>query len=234
MGWLDSVGNWLTGGNATANLNPQGANYGTTNSYLKNALGNVNQSPLNFGQANAVNQQQSNLAQQLQGVSTGAQKGAGEMAVDRQVGQQSAAQQALARMAHGSNAALAARQAARTTGDIGAQGAGMAAQSALTDQANARNQLAGVLGQQQQGAYQQQGLNLNQYQAQNQAAQGYLQQLMGQDQNQYNNQLAKNQLNMQDQGHLGQLINAAGQVGMTYATGGFGGGALLGAAPGGK
>lgn len=228
MGFWDSVGNWFVGGNATKDLNPQGANYGTTNSYLKNALGTVNQPALNFGQANAINNQQGQLADQLQQVSTGQAKGAGELAVDRQVGQASAAQQALARMSRGSNAALAARQAARTTADIGAQGAGQAAQSALSDQVNARNQLAGVLGQQQQGAYQQQGLNLNQYQAQNQAAQGYLSQLMGQDQSQFNNQLQKNQLGMQDQGHLAQLIGAAGQVGMTAATGGFGGDGLLG------
>lgn len=91
--------------------------------------------------------QQMALAQQLGQVATGQQQGAGEMAVQRQIQQGLAGQQALARSARGGNAALAMRGAAANSAGIGLAGAGEAQGAALQDQAAARAQLAGVLGQ---------------------------------------------------------------------------------------
>ena len=91
--------------------------------------------------------QQLALAQQLGRVSTGQQQGAGEMAVQRQIQQGLAGQQAMARSARGGNAALAMRGAAANSAGIGLAGAGEAQGAALQDQAAARAQLAGVLGQ---------------------------------------------------------------------------------------
>ncbi len=87
------------------------------------------------------------LANRLQGVASGQQAGAGELAVNRQIGQALAAQQAQARGARGAGAGMAALSAARNSGDIGLAGAGQAAQAQMSDQANANAQLAGVLGQ---------------------------------------------------------------------------------------
>ena len=84
------------------------------------------------------------LAGQLNAVATGQQAGAGELAVNRQAHQAAANQFAAQNMARGSNAATAARAAAGQLGNIGTNASGMAAQSALSDQAAARGQLAGV------------------------------------------------------------------------------------------
>lgn len=209
-GFSDSLANWLAGGDATNSINPK-LNHGDyLAQQLQSQYATAGQNPLNFGRANAIDQQQSGLAQQLQGVSTGQQAGAGELAVNRQMGQATAAQQAQARMARGSNSALAARTAARNTADLGVAGAGQAQMAALNDQTAARGQLAGVLGQQQQGAYQQQGLTQQQYVAQNQAQLGYLGQLLGLDQAQMQAMLAKANMGLQDQGHGAALMQQAG------------------------
>lgn len=89
--------------------------------------------------------QMQTLADQLASVSSGQSKGAGELAVGRQAQQAAAQQFAAARMARGANAGIMARAASRQLGDIGTNAAGMASQSALQDQANARGQLGGVL-----------------------------------------------------------------------------------------
>lgn len=80
---------------------------------------------------------------QLQGVASGQQKGAGELAVERQMGNALAAQQAQARMARGGNAALAYRRAADQSAALGSTAAGLGQQAAMTDQMNAH----GLLGQ---------------------------------------------------------------------------------------
>jgi hypothetical protein len=87
---------------------------------------------------------QMDLAARLQGVASGQQKGAGEIAVNRQVQQGLAAQMAQAASQRGGNAALAARGAARNAGAISTTGAGQAQQAALGDQAAANQALAGV------------------------------------------------------------------------------------------
>lgn len=81
---------------------------------------------------------------QLQGIASGQQQGAGELAAQRQVANAQAAQQAMARMARGGNAALAYRNAANQSAALGSTGAGMGQQAAMQDQQLAHNQLAQV------------------------------------------------------------------------------------------
>jgi len=81
---------------------------------------------------------------QLQGIASGQQQGAGELAVQRQMGNALAAQQAQARMARGGNAALAYRNAANQSAALGSTAAGMGQQAAMTDQMNAHGALAGI------------------------------------------------------------------------------------------
>lgn len=101
---------------------------------------------INQGPQGEVRGREMALADQLTGVSTGQQMGAGELAVRRQMAQALAGTQAAQRMARGSNAAIGARAAARAAGDMGVNAAGMSAQQALADQAAARGQLGGLLG----------------------------------------------------------------------------------------
>ena len=107
----------------------------------------MTQTRLDNTQQNQFRAREMALADQLTRVLGGQQKGAGEMAVNRQTG--NAMNQALgaATMARGNNSASAARSAARATGTIGLGGAGMAREAALADQQSAGQQLAGVLGQ---------------------------------------------------------------------------------------
>jgi hypothetical protein len=81
---------------------------------------------------------------QLQGIASGQQQGAGELAAQRQIQNAMAAQQAQARMARGGNAALAARNAANQTAALGLSGVGMGQQAAMQDQQAAQGQLANV------------------------------------------------------------------------------------------
>lgn len=81
--------------------------------------------------------------QQLQGIASGQQMGAGELAAQRQYANAMAAQQAQARMARGANAALAYRNAANQSAALGSTAAGMGQQAALQDQMNAQ----GLMGQ---------------------------------------------------------------------------------------
>lgn len=87
------------------------------------------------------------LANQLAGVAGGQQKGAGELAVGRQVNSALGQAYGAATMARGNSAAGGARASARAAGSIGLGGAGMAKEAALSDQNAARAQLAAVLGQ---------------------------------------------------------------------------------------
>lgn len=92
---------------------------------------------------------QSQLQQvgQLQQIASGQQQGAGELAVQRQMQQALAAQQAQARMARGGNAALAYRNAANQSAALGSTAAGLGQQAALQDQSAAQAALTGALGQ---------------------------------------------------------------------------------------
>lgn len=225
--------NWLVGGDATNEFKQQAApkysNYGA--GVLQQALGNgVGNQQIDYGQSQQARGQMQGLAGQLQGVAGGQAKGAGELAVDRQMNQAAAAQQAMARISRGSNAALAARQAARNTADMGVAAAGQGQIAALQDQAAARGQLQQLLG-----GMRGQDLQTNQIQQQQQAQNAqqqlsYLAQLMGIDQQRLQYALAQNQIAGADTGHLGSLLQAAGTIGGAVAGGP--GGAAAGAQAG--
>lgn len=114
----------------------------------RTVVGNVataDAAQIDQAQQNQWRQRQLALADQMQRVASGQQQGAGELAAQRAAQQALASQQAMARMGRGSNAALAARGAARNAQDIGGQMAGQAQQAALQDQSNARAQLGGLM-----------------------------------------------------------------------------------------
>lgn len=90
-------------------------------------------------------------AQRLGAIASGQQQGAGELAVQRQLAQAAAAQQAQARMQRGLSGASAARGAARNLSQLGVTGAGQAQMAALQDQ-QAANQQLGSLYDQTRGA----------------------------------------------------------------------------------
>lgn len=87
------------------------------------------------------------LADQLAGVASGQQRGAGELAARRAGREALNATLGTATMARGANAAVAGRAAARGAAQVGLNTAGAAGAAAVGDQAQARAQLAGVLGQ---------------------------------------------------------------------------------------
>lgn len=230
------LNNFLFGGDATKSfdqqIKPKYAGYVGTALNTELEGGGVNKQ-LDYTQANAARAQMQGLAGQLQGVAGGQSAGAGELAVNRQMHSAAAAQQAMARMARGANSVLAARSAARNTMDLGVAGAGQAAQAQMQDQAAARGQLQGLLGGMRGGDLQTQQLEQGQQGQNAQIIQSYLAQLMGLDQARMQRGLAHQQVAAQDTGHGAQLLQAAGQAGMMAATGGFGGGPILGGAGGG-
>jgi hypothetical protein len=100
--------------------------------------------PAQQAQFRAMQMQQAN---RLGMIASGQAKGAGEMAVDRQLGQAAAQQQAMARMSRGMSGASAARGAARNVAGLGVTGAGQAQQAAFGDQMGANQMLGSVLSQ---------------------------------------------------------------------------------------
>lgn len=98
------------------------------------------------GQTNQSRAGMYGVANSLGAIASGQQAGAGELAVNRQVSAATAAQAAAARMARGANAALAYRNSARNTADIGMAGAGQAAQAQAADQQAALGQQAQIYG----------------------------------------------------------------------------------------
>lgn len=104
-------------------------------------------SRINMGPQDELRARELALADRLNAVATGTQMGAGEMAARREGNRAIAQQQAIARSQRGGGAALAARSAARATGDIGLNTAGQAAQARTQDQQLANQTLSGLLGQ---------------------------------------------------------------------------------------
>jgi len=100
---------------------------------------------------------------QLQGIASGGQQGAGELAVQRQMANANAAQQSIARMARGGNAALAYRNAANNTAANGLSAAGLGQQAALQDQMNAQGLLSQVGAAGRQGDFAINQLNSSNY-----------------------------------------------------------------------
>lgn len=154
---------------------------------------------------------------QLQGIASGQQQGAGELAAQRQYQNALAAQQAQARLARGGNAALAYRNAANQSAALGSSAAGAGQQAALTDQLNAQG-LLGQLG----SAGRQADINVagqnaaNQLGVQQLNSQNYLSllnQLSGMNAAQLAGQNAANAANAQQSGALlGGLLNVGGQI----------------------
>ena len=87
------------------------------------------------------------LFDQMSGIASGTQMGAGEMAAQRGTNRAIAQQQAMAAMARGGNAGIAQRAAARGAADIGVMGAGQMAQARSADQQAAMAMLGQGLGQ---------------------------------------------------------------------------------------
>lgn len=102
---------------------------------------------INTGPQDQFRMREMLLADQAARVASGQDKGAGELAVRRQMQQAAAQQQSNAASQRGGAAGMAGRAAARGLGANSVNAAGMAGQAALQDQGAARNLLAGVLGQ---------------------------------------------------------------------------------------
>ena len=186
------------------------------------------------------------VAGRLGGIASGQQRGAGEIAANAQLGRATAAQTAAARMAHGANAALAYRNAARNTADIGLSGAGMAAQARLQDQGQANAQLGQIYGSlygqdanvASQNAQLAQAAQLaNQQAAQQTQAQRIqaLGSMLGWDQATINAQIAQTNAAIQQQhennnqpNFLANLFQGVGQLGQLKGMFGGGGGDMSG------
>jgi hypothetical protein len=242
----DATKNFLFGGDATKNLDAQPKQYDYATDQLRQFQGRAAPTiagaqldPTQYGQSRAG---MFDTAGRLTGIARGTAPGAGEIAVNRQVGQATAAQTAAARSAHGANSALAYRNAMRNTADIGLAGAGQAAQAQFADQQAANAQLAqlyaqaygldtSVAGQNAQlsqgAALANQNAQLTQQAQQIQA----LGQMLGWDQARINAELAKAGLAQQDKGIMPGLLSGAGQAAAAYATGGAS--MAMGGAPGG-
>jgi hypothetical protein len=214
------VKNFLVGGNATKDMQTQPQTADFQRGYLMDMLGR-SAPTMDAGQSNQTRGQQNQLASMLTGIAQGNRAGAGEMAVNRQVGQAQAAQTAGASMARGANAALANRQAARMSADIGVNGAGQAAIAQTNDQTNAVGQLGGLLsGMRQQDIGVAQGNQQAQMQQQNLQISA-LAQMLGVDEAALRQDLAKRGLQMQDKGILPGLLQTGGQIGAAAAGGGI-------------
>lgn len=247
MAWYNSwsdlkqgAGDLLLGGGATRNVDTKMRGYDQATGHLgwigENA--GLRQAPqaqgsqLAGGPQNQARQGMMDMTNRLGAIASGQQAGAGELAVNRQVGQANAAQQSAARAARGANAALAARNAARNSADIGLAGAGQAAGAQMQDQQAANAQLGQTFGQIRQGDIdfagqnaqlgQQASLenarlqlaNRQQNDAQQIAAYG---QMMGWDQARINAELQRAAIAAQDKGILGGLIQAGAQAGASAA-----------------
>lgn len=154
---------------------------------------------------------------QLQGIASGQQQGAGEIAVQRQVADALARQQAFARMQHGGQAGLGYRAAARNAGTIGIQGAGQAQQAALGDQMAAQGLLGQVTGQARGQDIGVAGQNATLQSQQNALAQQYLQSLMQQDLGAYQGTIQQRIAEMNKQSPAGAFLAAGGQIGAGLA-----------------
>lgn len=165
MGFWGGVKNFFLGGDATKGIDDKLGHYDQATNQLgqiaQNAGGRVAPqaavtqagysqlgapAQLATGQIDQSRGGMLGVANRLGAIAGGQQAGAGEIAVNRQLGQAQAAQHAMASMARGPASALAFRNAARNTADIGLAGAGQAAQAQMQDQQAANAQLGQVYG----------------------------------------------------------------------------------------
>lgn len=158
-------------------------------------------------------QGQMDQVNRLQGIASGQQQGAGELAVQRQMDNALAAQQAMARMRGAGG--YGARDAARQSAALGISATGLGQQAALQDQQSANALLSQALGQGrgqdlglagQNASLQQQQMSLN-----DQKYLGLLSQLTGLDIASLQARLQAQQIANQP-GIEGPLIGAAGQI----------------------
>lgn len=199
--------------------------------YATNALGKFAQqdapqvqgSQLNTANINQSRAGLNNTANNLSAIASGQQQGAGQIAVNRQVGQAQAQQAAQAQSARGGNSALAMRNAARNQADLGLAGAGQAAQAQQTDQLTANQQLAGIYGgmygqdasvaaQNAQLAQQAQLANQQSTLQQRNLALGAYNQQLGWDQAQTNADIARVQAQQNAKGGFGDFAGAIGGI----------------------
>lgn len=214
-----NLNNWLFGGNATKGMASGPATGAYQTDYLKNMLGR--QTPMqNTGQSDQVRMQQDELAKRLGLVARGETPGAGEMAVNRQVGQATAAQTAQSLMARGAGAGMANRTAARNIADIGVSGAGQAAIAQMGDQASANAQLGQILGTTRAQDIGVAGANQAAEQDQQRMQLAALGQMLNVDVATLQQDLAKRGIDINDKGVLPGLLKTVGEGVLTYYTGG--------------
>ncbi len=158
--YVPGKSNWATGGDATKAMptGPTQYNWAQDNLASINDTAQGRQAPqaqaarlgqavqLDGGPQDQSRQGMMDTTGRLGAIASGQQAGAGELAVNRQVGQANAAQVSAARMARGANAALAQRNMARGIADTGFAGAGQAAQAQMQDQQGANQQLGQLYG----------------------------------------------------------------------------------------
>jgi hypothetical protein len=203
---------WLMGGDATKGMatQPQTGDY--QRNYLQNDFMNRTAPQMNAGQSDQTRGQQNQLASMLFATANGNTPGAGEMAVNRQVGAGMAQNTSASQMARGAGAALAMRNAARANSDLATNGAGQAAIAQINDRTAAQNQLAGLLDTtraQDIGVAQgNQQANMQQQQLQLSA----LAQMLGVDEAALQQDLAKRGINLQDKGMLPSLLQMGGHA----------------------
>lgn len=216
---LGKAKDWFFGGAAGNNIPTKTQTGDYQRGYLQNDFMNRAAPTMNTGQSDQARGQQSQLASMLFQQATGQQQGAGELAVQRQANNAMAQQTSAAQMARGANAALAARNAARTKADIGVNAAGQAGIAQLQDQQSAQNQLSGLLGNMRGQDIQTAGANQQAQLAQQQLQLGGLAQMLGVDQAELEAAIAKANANSADKGMFGNLLQIGGQIGAAYAGG---------------
>jgi hypothetical protein len=210
MSWWGAAKDWMFGGAAGNNIPTKTQTGDYQRGYLQNDFMNRQAPMMDTGQ---------NLATMLGRVADGSQQGAGELAVQRQIGNAQAQQTSTGQMARGANAAMAGRNAARMNSSIGVNGAGQAGIAQLNDVTNAQGQLAGVLGNMRAGDIQTAGANQQSQLAQQQLQLGALAQMLGVDTAELEAAIAKANANNADKGMFGQLLQVGGQVGAAAVQG---------------
>ncbi|MGL4527299.1 MAG: tail fiber domain-containing protein [Aestuariivirga sp.] len=221
---LPGVKDRIFGGDATKGISTKPQNYDEVNAQLgqiaREAGGRV-APQLSAGPQEQARQGLMDLTGRLGAVASGQQAGAGELAVNRQIGQANAAQMSAARAARGANSALASRNAARNQADIGLAGAGQAAAAQLQDQQSANAQLGQTFGQIRQGdidiAVENMRAKLAQAGMNDQQQIAAIGQQLGWDQARINAELQRAAIAAGDKGMLPGLLQAGAQAGATFA-----------------
>ncbi len=209
--WNPGESEWLFGGGASKDMMLKPPSADMQRPYLGSMLDR--QAPMmDQTQQLQARQQQQGLAGMLQRQASGQQAGAGELAVNRQVGQAQAAQASQSMMARGANAGMANRQAARSTADIGVAGAGQAAQAQMQDQTNAMGQLGGVLQGMRGADVQVAGANQASQMQQQQVQLAALAQMLGIDQAEMQARIEKAKVDAGDKGNIGGIMTGLGTM----------------------